>query len=252
MTHTLVPRLAAPALLVLAGAVSGAASSAAAAQSALPSLGQVFTCVNAAGRTITSDRLIAECMDREQRVLSRDGSLIRIVPPSLTADERAEKEARDRRLASEKEARAEAVRRDRLLLQRFPTEAEHQKARMAALEASYGALRASDTRLAELARERKPLLEETEFYKGKQLPALLKQQLDANEAAAAAQRDAQVNLKAEQERIAKRYDGELAHLRRLWAGAPLGSILTVADATDPAAGNGKATKPLKPASTQSR
>lgn len=248
MTSLLAPRLAAPALLALVGAVSGAA---AAAQSTLPSMGQVFTCVNAAGRTVTSDRLIGECMDREQRVLSREGALIRVVPPSLTADERAEKEARERRAAAEKEARAEAVRRDRLLLQRFPTEAEHQKARAAAMEDTYAALRASETRLAELARERKPLLEESEFYKGKPLPALLKQQLDANEAAAAAQRDAQINLKAEQERIAKRYDAELAHLKRLWAGAAPGSMLTVAEA-EPAAGKDKASKPLKPASTQNR
>lgn len=247
MTTTFALRLAAaPALVLLSVVASGAA----AAQSTLPSSGQVFTCVNAAGRTVTSDRLIGECMDREQRLLSRDGTLIRIVPPSLTADERAEKEARDRRVAAEKEARAEAVRRDKLLLQRFPSEAEHQKARAAALEDSYASLRASETRLAELTRERKPLLEESEFYKGKALPALLKQQLDANEAATAAQRDAQINLKGEQERIAKRYDAELAHLKRLWAGAAPGSILTVADAEP--AGNGRATKPLKPASTQSR
>lgn len=247
MTTMLASRLAAPALWLLVGASSGAA----AAQSAMPSSGQTFTCVNAAGRTLTSDRLIGECMDREQRILSREGALIRIVPPSLTADERAEKEARDRRLAAEKEARAEAVRRDKLLLQRFPAEADHQKARAAALEDTYASMRASETRLAELTRERKPLLEESEFYKGKQLPALLRQQLDANEAAAAAQRDAQLQLKAEQERIARRYDAELAHLKRLWAGAAPGSILTMAEA-DPADKNNKAAKPLKPASTQSR
>lgn len=247
MTTLLAPRLAAPALWLLVGAASGAA----AAQSTMPSSGQTFTCVNAAGRTLTSDRLIGECMDREQRILSREGALIRIVPPSLTADERAEKEARDRRIAAEKEARAEAVRRDRLMLQRFPTEADHQKARAAALEDSYASMRLSETRLAELTRERKPLLEESEFYKGKTLPALLRQQLDANEAAAAAQRDAQLQLKADQERIARRYDAELAHLKRLWAGAAPGSILTMADA-EPAVANGKAAKPLKPASTQSR
>jgi hypothetical protein len=247
MTKILTSRLAAPALVLLTGVSAGAAP----AQGALPSMGQVFTCTNAAGRTITSDRLIAECMDREQRVLSRDGTLIRIVPPSLTAEERAEKEAKERRIAADKQARAEAVRSDRLLLERFPNEGEHQKARAAALEDTYASLRASETRLADLARERKPLLEETEFYKGKPLPALLRQQLDANEAAAAAQRDAQVNLKAEQERIAKRYDAELSHLKRLWAGEPPGSIVNLADA-EPAASNGKTSKPLKPASTQSR
>lgn len=240
------PRIAVPALPALLIVCAGAA----AAQSGAPTLGQVFTCVNAAGRVLTSDRLIGECMDREQRILSREGALIRVVPPSLTADERAEKEARDRRIAAEREARAEAVRRDRLLLQRFPNEAEHHKARTAALEDTHAAMRLSETRLAELERERKPLIEETEFYKGKQLPVMLKQQIDANEAAVAAQRDAQVQQKGELERIARRYDAELGHLKRLWAGAAPGSTLTMADAD--AAEKNKATKPIKPASTQSR
>ena len=119
------PRFSAPfacrvlcAALLCAGAAAGV--------SAAPTAGQVFTCVAAGGRTLTSDRLIGECMDREQRVLSRDGTLLRIVPPTLTADERAEKEARDRRAAAEKEAKAEAARRDRSLMQRYTT-AESQR-----------------------------------------------------------------------------------------------------------------------------
>lgn len=226
------------------------ASAALAASAQAPSLGQVFTCTNNAGRMLTSDRLIAECMDREQRVLSRDGTLIRVVPPQLTADERAAKEERDRRAALERQARVEAVRRDRLLLQRFPNEGEHQKARQSALEDVQASMKLSQQRLAELERERKPLLEESEFYKGKQLPTLLKQQLDANEAAVAAQKDAQVNQQAELERIGKRYDAELAHLKRLWGGAEPGSILVMAGGD--AAADNKAAKPVKPASTQSR
>lgn len=226
--------LAAPGLLLACAAVAASAQT--------PSLGQVFTCTSASGRALSSDRLIAECMDREQRVLSRDGTLIRIVPPQLTAEERAAKEERDRRANVEREARVEAVRRDRLLLQRYPSEAEHLKARNAALEDVRASMKLSEARIAELGRERRPLLEESEFYKGKQLPAQLKQQLDANEAAVAAQRDAQVNQQAELDRIAKRFDAELAHLKRLWAGAAPGSIVVMAEPAE-----GKASKPVKPA-----
>jgi hypothetical protein len=209
--------------------------------------GDVFTCVNAAGRTLTSDRLIADCMDREQRVLARDGTLLRVVPPSLTVEERAAKEERERKLVEEKKAREEAVRRDRLLVQRFPNEAEHQKARDAALEAMRGATAASQNRIADLGRERKPLLEEAEFYKGKTLPAALKQQLDANDAALAAQRDSQANQQAEIERIGRRFDAELAQLKRLWGGAAPGSLASAATVPD-----AKASKPIKPAATQTR
>ena len=45
----------------------------------------IYTCeVN--GRKITSDRPIAECAAKEQRLLNPDGSLRRVVPPTLTAD----------------------------------------------------------------------------------------------------------------------------------------------------------------------
>ena len=68
------------------------------------------------------------------------------------------------------------------------------------------------------------LLDEAEFYKGKPLPPKLKQQLDANEAAAEAQRVLIENQKAELVRINKLYDTELARLKKLWAGAPPGSL----------------------------
>jgi hypothetical protein len=197
----------------------------------------VFTCINAAGRTLTSDRLIGECMDREQRVLARDGTLVRIVPPTLTADERADKEARDRKAAAEREARAEAVRRDRNLMQRFPNVVAHQKAREQALEVVQYAIAQSEARVGDLQRERKPLTEELEFYAGKPVPGKLKAQIDANDASAQAQKDLLEQQKAELDRVSKLYDAELAHLKRLWAGAQPGSLAQAPD------GNASRVKP---------
>ena len=48
-------------------------------------------------------------------------------------------------------------------------------------------------RLRNLDAERKPLLDEAEFYIGKPLPFALKAKLDANDAAVAAQRSATTN-----------------------------------------------------------
>lgn len=197
--------------------------------------GFVFSCVAAGGRTITADRPIAECMDREQRVLRRDGSLDRVMTPPLTAEQRAAKEARDRRAAEEKRAMAEAARRDRNLLQRFPDQAAHDKAREAALRSAQDATEASERRLAELAGERKPLQQEAEFYKGKALPPKLRQQFNANDAATEAQRAALQNLKAEVARVNANYDSELVLLKKLWGGALPGSGGTVAAAKSDAA-----------------
>ena len=216
------------------------------------SASQVFTCVAASGRTLTSDRLIAECMDREQRVLSRDGMLLRIVPPSLTADERAEKDARERRAAAEKEAKAEAGRRDRSLMQRYPDAEAHQKAREAALADMRTSMQLSELRQRELAAERKPLLEEAEFYKGKALPPKLRQQLDANEAATGAQRDVQTNQKAEVERVNKVFDTELGRLKRLWAGAAPGTVGAAVGEAASAVAAAPSVKAAKPVAVRSK
>ncbi len=152
--------------------------------------GGIFTCIDDKGRRLTSDRPIPECTHKEQRVLNKDGSLKAVRPPTLTAEERAELEAKERAAAEARAAQADAVRRDRNLVARYPNQAAHDKARVAALDTIKLAIRASSLRLEALGLDRKPLLDEAEFYKGKTLPGELKIALDANEAATAAQRSA--------------------------------------------------------------
>ena len=190
----------------------------------------IYSCVDAQGHRLTSDRVIAECVAREQRVLNRDGSVQRVLPPTLTAEERAEREASERRVELARAGQADAVRRDRNLVARFPNEAAHRKSREAALDTVRLATKASELRLKELAVERKPLLEEAEFYKGRQIPLRLKQQLDAIDAGVEAQRSAAANQEAELVRINKLHDVELERLRRLWAGATAGSLPPVQSA----------------------
>ena len=191
---------------------------------------QIFTCTNAAGEKLTSDRPIPDCNDREQRVLNADGSVKRIQGPVLTADERSESEIREREASADRARKLEAIRRDRNLLARFPNEAAHRKARIAALDDVNNALRISEARLAALARDRKPLTDDAEFYVGKPLPGKLKAQLDANDASVEAQRSLVQNQKLEVIRIDQLYDAELERLKRLWSGAQPGSMGMIAGA----------------------
>ncbi|MEY4564637.1 MAG: hypothetical protein RLZZ618_3914 [Pseudomonadota bacterium] len=202
--------------------------------SSASSTAAIFSCVDANGRRLTSDRPIVECSTREQRMLNADGSVRRIVPPTMTADEQAEAEARERRAALERAALQDAVRRDRNLLNRFPDAAAHQRAREAALDDVGKGVAFSENRLAELQKERKPLLAEAEFYVGKTLPLKLRQQLDANDAATAAQRSLVQNQKEEILRIDSLYDVELARLKKLWSGVAPGSMGALAPASAPA------------------
>ncbi len=204
----------------------------------------IFTCV-IDNKKITSDRPIPQCFDREQRELNQDGSTKRILPPPPTDDERAAAEAREAQLALEAANRREAIRRDRNLLMRFPNEGAHRKAREAALEDTRKSLRTSEARLELLEKERKPLMDETEFYVGRQMPLKLKQSIDANDAATEAQRNLVTNQKAEIVRIDKLYDDELERLRKLWNGAQPGSmgIIASSEAAASAPGKPKTAKP---------
>jgi hypothetical protein len=205
--------------MAVAGLAAGFATGAAA-----QGPGGIYTCIDPSGRRLTSDRPIPECIAREQRLLNADGSVRRTVPPSLTAEERVEREAQERRAAVEAAAQRDAVRRDRNLMTRFPDEATHRAAREAALDGTRKAVAGSERRLEALAKERVPLLNEAEFYVGREMPTSLKVKLDANEAATKAQREVVQTQRAEIDRINALYDAELDRLRKLWAGAPPGSI----------------------------
>jgi len=233
--------LSGAALWALAGPLPALAQSPGAASAG------IYSCVDAQGRRLTSDRPIVDCGNREQRVLNRDGSVQKVIPPAMTAEERAEREAAERRAELARAAQADAVRRDRNLMARFPNEGAHRKAREAALDTVRLAMKAAEQRVKELAAERKPLLDEAEFYKGRALPQRLKQQLDANDAGVDAQRQAAASQEAEVVRINKLYDDELARLTRLWAGAAPGSLGTVAP---PAAATATAKLPAAPSSVR--
>jgi hypothetical protein len=184
----------------------------------------IYSCTTADGRRITSDRLIAECIGMDQRVLNRDGTVRMVVTPPLTSEEAAAKEAKERRAAAIRLAQQETVRRDRNLLARYPDEAAHARAREAALDTVRLAAQASEARLRELASERKKLDQEVEFYRTRALPAKLQQQVDANEASTVAQRELTAAQKAELERVTRFYDAELDRLKKLRAGAAPGSL----------------------------
>jgi hypothetical protein len=214
-------------LLVLAGTAAGQTGK-------TPSAG-IYTCIDDRGRRLTADRPIAECTAKEQLVLNRDGSVKHVLPPTLTAEERAVKEAQERKAAAVRAQRTEAVRRDRNLMARYPDEDAHHRAREAALDTVRLAMKATEIRLRTLESERKPLLAESEFYVGRALPAKLRTQMDANDAARQAQQEAAAQQESEMDRINRLYDLELDRLRRLWSGAAPGSLGAMASASEPTA-----------------
>lgn len=195
-------------------------------RAAEPTSPRIFQCVLPDGRKITSDKPIAECMNvgKPQRELNRDGSEKAIVEAPPTEDEKAERDRIRRLKEAERTAYDIEVRRDRDMLKRYPNEAAHGKGREKALDDVASAVRNSEARIKLLLKERKPLMEEAEFYVGKQLPNKTRHALDANDASLEAQRSLVQNQQNEVVRINALYDAELARLKKLWAGAMPGTL----------------------------
>jgi len=93
----------------------------------------VYTCVDAKGRRLSADRPIDECMDREQRVLSPSGLVVRTVRPQPTAAEIEAQQAAEREQALVRQRQEQSRRRDTLLLTRYPDRAAYERARERAL-----------------------------------------------------------------------------------------------------------------------
>ena len=184
----------------------------------------IYTCIDAKGRKLTSDRPIRECADREQQLLNPSGTVRAIIPPTLTGPERAALEAKKRREAEEQARQTEEKRRERALLVRYPNRSVHDKERSEALTQITVVRQAAINRIKELQRQRKELDTELEFYAKdpSKVPPSLRRLVDDNEKSLAVQERFITDQDAEMVRVNARFDEELLRLQQLWAqiGAP--------------------------------
>lgn len=203
-------RFAVGGLLAISGGIS-------LAQAPAP-VGGVFTCIDAQGRKQTADRPIPECNDREQQVLNPSGTVKAKIGPSLTAREKAELELKEKRETEERAVLAEARRRDRALLNRYPSRAVHDKERAEALAQIDVVIKAANNRSKELAAQRKSIEEEMEFYKKdpSKAPAYVRRQLEENTHSQTVQKQFLIDQETEIRRVNVRFDDELVRLRQLW------------------------------------
>ena len=178
----------------------------------------IYTCVDAQGRKLTSDRPIPECNDREQKLLNPSGTVKQKIGPTLTAAERAAQEAREKQELEERNRLSEEHRRDKALLSRYPSRAVHDKERNEALAQITAVSKAASTRVTELAAQRKKLDDEMEFYKKdpKKAPEYLRRQVEENTQSAAVQKRFIADQDDEVRRVNGRFDDELMRLRQLW------------------------------------
>ena len=209
---------AAPWVLLLIALWAGAAP-AQPAPAPAPAAG-IYSCTDARGRTLTADRPIAECIDREQRELSPSGTTRRRIEPTYTARELAEREDRAREAALQAARLTDERRRERALLVRYPNAEVHDRERAEALVQIDAVIQAAKKRLVELAEDRKRIDEELEFYKHdvSKAPGAVRRKLEDNAQSVAVQNRFIGEQEDEKKRVNARFDEERVRLKQLWSG----------------------------------
>ncbi len=179
----------------------------------------IYSCVDASGKRLTSDRPIPACNDREQRLIGPTGVTRAIVGPTYTAREQAAREDKAREAERAELRKLEERRRERALLIRYPNPKSHETARSDALEQIDAVLGAARKRVAELMDERRSNDAELEFY-GKDVskaPPSLQRQIEDNTRSVAVQNRFIGEQEDEKRRVNGRFDEESLRLRALWA-----------------------------------
>ena len=181
----------------------------------------IYSCTDGRGRTITSDRPIPDCIDREQRELNPSGTTRRRIEPTYTAKEQAEREERQRQATMAALRQTEERRRERALLIRYPSAAVHDRERADALSQIDAVIGAAKKRVAELGEERRKVDEELEFYKKdlSKAPPSVRRQLDDNTQSVAVQNRFIGEQEEEKRRLNARFDEERSRLKLLWGPA---------------------------------
>ena len=199
----------------------GLAASAVQAQQAQPPANPagIFSCVDASGRTITSDRPIPDCLDREQRELNSSGTVRRRLEPNYTAKEQAERDERARQAQIAAARQIEERRRERALLMRYPNDASHERDRTEAIGQIDAVIQSARKRQGELAEERKKLDAELEFYRNdvNKAPPSLRRQVEERNQSMAVQNRFIGEQEDEKKRVNARFDEERVRLKQLWA-----------------------------------
>lgn len=179
----------------------------------------IYTCVDARGRKLVSDRPIPECLDRVQKELGSSGVVKRQIVP--TTHQSANDESTPQRAPVDlgKDKALREARQQMALLDRYATEAAHNDERKRALATIDQSISQTRQMMSERMSTAKSLSQEAAVFRGKSapLPRSLQLRLDENDQSIELLRGVLDERNIERKRTNERFDDELTVLRKLWA-----------------------------------
>ena len=127
--------------------------------------GAAYKCVDEKGKTHVGDTPPDQCANVVMYEVTRSGSVIRKIEPSLTAEQvKARAEAEEKKKEADKLA-GEAKRKDLALLATFSSEGEFDVVRDRTIEPIRGRIKSAQERIVAIDKRTKEIDEEMEFYK---------------------------------------------------------------------------------------
>ena len=195
--------------------------------------GRIYTCKDASGKTITSDRPLPECQGREGRVLSKTGTTVQTIEAPLTDEQKAAREAEEEKKKEAAAVRAEQQRRDKALLSTYQSLDDLESKRQRALLQVEREMRESEKRMGVLEKVEQENKQEQEFYKRKQMPAELKRRVDENEGALRAEKLLLASKKAEIVQVNHKFDDDKKRYTELTVGPGKGNPAATAETKAP-------------------
>ena len=207
-------QLAGVAVLIAQGAVLTAPDALAQAAG-----GRIYTCKDASGKTITSDRPLPECQGRDGRILSNQGTTVKTIEAPLTSEQQAAREVEEEKKKEAGIKRAEQLRKDKALLNTYQNIDDLESKRQRALLQVEREMKEAERRVSFLAKQELEIKEEEAFFKKKQMPLELKRKLDENEGALRAERSLLASKKDEITQVNQRFDEDKKRFTELSAPA---------------------------------
>ena len=179
---------------------------------------QIYTCKDASGKTLTSDRPLPECQGREGRVLSKTGTTVKNIDAPLTDEQKAARDAEEEKKKESAVLRGEQLRKDKALLSTYQNIDDLESKRQRALLQVEREMRESEKRMAVLSKNEQDNKQELEFYKRKPMPAELKRRVDENEGALRAEKLLLASKKDEIVQVNQKFDDDKKRYAELTSG----------------------------------
>jgi hypothetical protein len=185
----------------------------------------IYSCKDADGRVISSDRPIAACARQPVRELNADGSLRRVIAPPLTREQEREENAREKQRQEEAWARRIQQARDRNLLLTFEDERALEAMRRRGLSDLDNEIRLATQRILSLDKELKAAQEAAAGWSAqhprKRLPFSYQQRITDAANSILAEDALIADRHAERQRIDSRFEADAKRLRELLGSPPL-------------------------------